>query len=53
MTLKDLTLERPRSIPMTGTLIEAAKRMRDEHVEFLIVVGEDGKTPVSVLTDRP
>lgn len=34
------------------TIPEAARRMRDRHVGALVVVGEDDRRPVGVLTDR-
>lgn len=33
-------------------LVTAAQRMREEHIGYLVVVDEDGRKPIGVLTDR-
>jgi CBS domain-containing protein len=54
MKVGEICTRDPRAIERDATLVEAARRMRDEHVGDLVVAVEhDGRrVPVGVLTDR-
>lgn len=49
-----LCTHRVMTVRRDETLIEAARRMREEHVGDLVVVSEEGhrKVPLGILTDR-
>lgn len=54
MDSNELIRRRVATIPENETVAEAARRMRDLHVDDLVVMREGGgnRAPVGVLTDR-